>query len=230
MNRTGVMWNVMGVTGRALLEALVRGEQTDESFVTSCRRGKLKSTTGQMLEAIERRIEILVIPLRCELDLLQTIPGVKVATAHTLLAEIGPDMSRFRSSAHLLSWAGLCPGRDESAGKKRSSVLRRGPRWLKPALVQAARPAARKKHSYDRAQFHRLRARRGARKAIVAASMLTAAVHMLSRRVPFSDLGSRHFDQRERDRTAKRLIHRLGDLGRHVQVQSAAEPESRTGT
>ncbi len=250
---TGLMANVIGVTGRALLEALVRGERIDESFVTSCRRGKLKSTTEQMLEAlegnvrphhrflvdlhihqydalsraveaIERRIEGLVVPYRGELDLLQTIPGVKVATAHTLLAEIGPDMSRFPSSAHLVSWAGLCPGHDESAGKKRSSALRRGPRWLKPALVQAAWAAARKKDSYYRAQFHRLRARRGARKAIiaVAASMLTAAFHMLSRRVPFSDLGSRHFDQRERDRTAKRLIHRLEDLGLRVQVQPAA--------
>lgn len=224
MKRTGLMASVMGGTGRAPLEALMRGEQTDESFATSCRRGNLKPTTGQMLEAIERRIEILVIPFRCELDLLQTIPGVKVPAAHTLLAEIGPDMSRFRFSAHLLSWAVLCPGRDESAGKKRSSVLRRGPRWLQPSLVQAAWAAARKKDSYDRAQFHRLRARRGARRAIVAiaASMLTAAFHMISRRVPFSDLGSRHFDQRERDRTAKRLIHRLGDLGLHVQVQPAA--------
>ena len=250
---TNLMANVMGVTGRALLEALVSGKRIDESFVDASRRGKLKSTTEQMMEAlqgdvrphhrflldlhirqyddlsraveaVESRIEKLMEPFHVELDLLKTIPGVKAATAHTLLAEIGPDMSRFPSSAHLVSWAGLCPGHDESAGKRRSSGVRRGPRWLKTALVQAAWAAARKKDSYFRAQFHRLRARRGAKKAIVAvaASILTSAFHMLSRQVAFHDLGGRHFDQHDRDRTAKRLIRRLKDLGLNIHIRSAA--------
>lgn len=250
---TNLMANVMGVTGRALLEALVSGVEIDESFVNASRRGKLKSTTQQMMEAlegdvrphhrfllelhirqydavtrhvatVESRIEKLMEPFRVELDLLKTIPGVKASTANTLLAEIGPDMSRFPSSAHLVSWAGLSPGQDESAGKRRSSGVRRGPRWLKTALVQASWAAARKKDSYFRAQFHRLRARRGPQKAIVAvaASILTSVFHMLSRRVPFHDLGAHHYDHLDRDRTAKRLIRRLKDLGLTVQIQSAA--------
>ena len=174
--------------------------------------------------AIESRIEKLMEPFRVELDLLKTIPGVKAATANAVLAEVGPDMSRFPSSAHLVSGAGLCPGQDESAGKRRSSGVRRGPRWLKTALVQAAWAAARKKDSYFRAQFHRLRARRGPKKAIVAvaASILTSVFHMLSRRVPFHDLGGQHYDHLDRDRTAKRLIRRLKDLGLTVQIRSAA--------
>jgi transposase len=250
---TNLMANVMGVTGRALLEALVSGERIDEAFVNASRRGKLKSTTEQMVDAlegnvrphhrfllelhihqydamsrdvaaIESRIENLMKPFRVELDLLKTIPGVKAATANAVLAEIGPDMSRFPSAAHLVSWAGLCPGQDESAGKRRSSGVRKGPRWLKTALVQAAWAAARKKDSYFRAQFHRLRARRGPKKAIVAvaASILTSVFHMLSRHVPFLDLGGHHYDNLDRDRTAKRLIRRLKDLGLNVQIQSAA--------
>lgn len=250
---TNLMANVMGVTGRALLEALVSGVKIDESVVDACRRGKLKSTTEQMMDAlegnvrphhrfllelhirqydamsrdvaaIESRIEKLMEPFRVELDVLKSIPGVKAATANAVLAEIGPDMSRFASSGHLVSWAGLCPGQDESAGKRRSSGVRRGPRWLKTALVQAAWAAARKKDSYFRAQFHRLRARRGPKKAIVAvaASILTSIFHMLSRRVPFRDLGGHHFDHLDRDRTAKSLIRRLTDLGLNVQIQSPA--------
>jgi transposase len=216
---TNLMANVMGVTGRALLEALVSGRRIDESFVNASRRGKLKSTTEQMMDAlegnvrphhrfllglhmrqydamsrdvaaVESRIEKLMEPFRVELDLLKTIPGVKAATANAVLAEIGPDMSRFPSSAHLVSWAGLCPGQDESAGKRRSSGVRRGPRWLKTALVQAA-------------------------------SILTSVFHMLSRRVPFHDLGGHHYDHLDRDRTAKRLIRRLKDFGLNVQIQSA---------
>ena len=250
---TNVMANVMGVTGRALLEALVTGQRIDESFVNATRRGKLKSTPEQMMEAlqgdvrphhrfllelhirqydaatrhvaaIESRIEKLMEPYRVQLDLLKTIPGVKAATAHAVLAEIGPDMSRFPSSAHLVSWAGLCPGQNESAGKRRSSGVRRGPRWLKTALVQAAWAAARKKDSYFRAQFHRLRARRGPRKAIVAvaASILTSVFHMLSRGLPYPDLGAHHYDRLDPDRTAKRLVRRLKDLGLDVQIRPAA--------
>ncbi len=250
---TNVMANVMGVTGRALLEALVSGVKVDESVVDACRRGKLKSTKAQMMEAlegdvrphhrfllelhirqydamtrdvaaIEKRLEKLVEPFRVEIDLLKSIPGVKAATANALLAEIGPDMSRFPSSSHLVSWAGLSPGQNESAGKRRPSGVHKGPRWLKTTLVQAAWAAARKKDSYFRAQFHRLRARRGPKKAIVAvaASILTSVFHMLSRHVPFRDLGGRHFDHLDRDRTAKSLIRRLKDLGLNVQIQSPA--------
>lgn len=250
---TEIVSDVMGVTGRALVGALIRGERIDESFVNACRRGNLKSTSDQMVEAlqgcvrdnhrfllalhlrqfdtlthaveqIERRLAVLVEPLQTEFELLQTIPGVKAATAHILLAEIGPDMGRFETSGHLVSWAGLCPVNDESAGKRRSTSLRKGRRWLKTALVQAAWPASRKKDSYLRAQFLRLRTRRGPKKAIVAvaASILTSAYYILSRRVPYKDLGAHHFDDRDRDRTAKRLVRRLQDLGLQVAIKPAA--------
>lgn len=149
---------------------------------------------------------------------------MKDATAHVLLAEIGPDASRFPTSGHLVSWAGLCPVNDESAGKRRSTALRKGRRWLKTALIQAAWPASRKTNSYPRTQFLRLRARRGPKKAIVAVagSILTAAYHVLSRHVPYHDLGPRHFDDRDRDRTARRLVRRLQDLGLRGAIKPAA--------
>jgi len=250
---TEIVSDVMGVTGRALLEALMAGKPIDAALVTACRRGRMKSTTDEMVEAlrgcvrsnhrfllqmhirqydalteavgqIEPRLKGLIEPVRSDFERLTTIPGVKEATAYILLAEIGPDVSRFPTSGHLVSWAGLCPVNDESAGKRRSTALRKGRRWLKTALIQAAWPASRKTDSYLRAQFLRLRARRGPKKAIVAvaASILTAAYHILSRHVPYHDLGPRHFDDRDRDRTARRLVRRLQDLGLQVAIKPAA--------
>jgi transposase len=115
------------------------------------------------------------------IGLLCTIPGVRELAATTILAEIGTDMGRFPTAGHLLAWAGLCPGQNESAGKRKSSRLRKGAPWLKTVLVQCAWAATRKKDSYYRAQFNRLRGKHGQKKAIcaVAASMLTAIYHML---------------------------------------------------
>jgi hypothetical protein len=124
-------------------------------------------------------------------------------------------MTRFATAGHLVSWAGLCPRNDESAGKRRSTRLRKGGTWLKTTLVTAAWAAVRTKASYLRTQFTRIRARRGAKKAIiaVAASMLTAAYFMLRDGVPYRDLGPSHLDQQQRDKTIRRLIRRLQDLG-----------------
>ena len=129
-------------------------------------------------------------------------------------------MSRFPTQRHLLSWAGLCPKNDESAGKRRSNRMRKGAPWLKTTLIQCAWAAARKKGSYLQAQFHRLRARRGAKKAIgaVAASMLTAAYHMLKDGALYQDLGADHFDRRTKGAAAKRLIAKLESLGYDVQI------------
>jgi transposase len=153
--------------------------------------------------------------------LLSTIPGVSAQSATDILAETGTDMSRFPTAGHFVAWAGLCPGQNESAGKRKSSRLRKGAPWLKTAMVQAAWSAVKKKDSYYRAQFHRLTPRGGKKKAIcaVAASMLTAIYHMLKDGVEHNDLGANHFDQRSTDLKAKRLVSQLTKLGFQVALQ-----------
>jgi transposase len=152
------------------------------------------------------------------------MPGVSDIVAQVLVAEIGTDMGRFPTAGHPVSWAGLCPRMDQSAGKRRSTRIRHGAPWLKAVLVQAAWAGSRKRESYLRAQFLRLKGRRGAKKAImaVAASMLTAAYYMLRDGVEYRDLGAGHFDQRDRIKVANRLIRRLEELGLKVQVEAAA--------
>ena len=136
------------------------------------------------------------------------------------MAEIGNDMSRFPTDGHLISWAGLCPKNDESAGKRRSTRMRKGAPWLKTTLIQCAWAGARKKGSYLQAQFHRLRSRRGIKKAIgaVAASILTAAYHMLAHGTLYQDLGPDHFDRRTKATQTRRLVTRLHNLGYAVQI------------
>ena len=147
-------------------------------------------------------------PIQQSARLLTTMPGVSGVTAHVVVAEIGVDMTRFPSAAHLLSWATFCPHNDESAGKRRSTRVRKGAIWLKTALVTAAWAAVRVKGSYLHAQFLRLKARRGAKKAIlaVAASMLTAAYHILKNGVEYCDLGAHHFTRRDRSKAIQRLV------------------------
>ncbi len=166
----------------------------------------------------------LLEPLRTSADLLTTIPGVSDIVAQVVIAEIGVDMHRFPTAGHLLSWAGLCPRNDESAGKRRSTRVRDGAPWLKTTLVQAAWCAARTKGTYLRAQFQRLKSRRGPKKAIVAvaASMLTAIYFMLREGVAYQDPGADHFDRRDKDKMVRRLVHRLETLGCKAQVTAAA--------
>jgi transposase len=153
--------------------------------------------------------------------LLCTIPGVGELAATTILAEIGTDMGRFPTAGHLLSWAGLCPGQNESAGKRRSSRLRKGAPWLKTMMVQCAWAATRKKDSYYKAQFNRLRGKHGAKKAIcaVAASMLTAIYHMLKDGTQHEDLGASHFQHRATEIMAKRLAAQIAKLGFEVELR-----------
>ena len=155
---------------------------------------------------------------------LQTMPGVSEVVAHVIVAEIGVDMSRFPSAAHLISWAGLCPRNDESAGKRRSTRVRKSGTWLKTTLVTAAWAAARTRNPYLPTQFLRIKSRRGAKKAIlaVAASMLTAAYSMLRDGVEYRDLGADHYDRRDRSRAISRLVRRLHHLGCQVEIKHAA--------
>src|SRR5205814_9312331 len=163
-------------------------------------------------------------PFRQEVRRLRTIPGVGDLTAQVILSEIGTDMSRFPTAGHLVSWAGLCPRNDESAGKRRSTRLRKGAPWLKTTLVQCAWAASHKKGSYLQAQFHRLRARRGAKKAVgaVAASILTAAYHMIANGTFYQDLGADHFNRRAKPALANRLVAKLQHLRYEVVLKPTA--------
>jgi len=182
------------------------------------------------IAGIDRQVDVVIsgmaqpMVFRALIVLLCTIPGVGKLAAITILAEIGPDMSRFRTAGHLVAWSGLCPGQNQSAGKRKPSRLRKGAPWLKTMLVQCAWAAKRQKNSYYRAQFYRLAGRRGPQKAIcaVAASILTAVYHMLKDGTPHADLGADYFDRRPTEAKARRLVAQLNKLGYEVQIQPIA--------
>jgi transposase len=234
-----------------VLQAIIDGH-TDPERLASCVTTRVKASRAELLEAlrghvsahhrfmlkvhlahidaldraiadIEKEVGLGLDTFRQAAKLLSTMPGLSAVGSNVVIAEIGIDMSRFATPAHLLSWACMCPRNDESAGKRRSTRLRRGGKWLKTTMVQAAWAAVKVKGSYLQAQFHRLRARRGAKKAIiaVAASMLTAAWHMLRNGTEWHDLGAAHFDRADAHKTALRLVRRLQHIGYAVQLTPA---------
>jgi transposase len=247
-----VLSEVMGKSGRAMIEALIAGE-TNPTKLASLADRRVKRTQEELREAlrgrvtkqhrfllrlhvdqidtleaaiakIDAQVEEGLAPFRIAVELITSIPGIKSLSAHVIVSEIGIDMNRFPSAAHLLSWACLCPRNDESAGKRRSNRVRRGCVWLKTTLVQCAWAAVKRKDSYLQAQFFRITARRGKKKAIlaVAASMLTAIYHMLKDGTLYEDLGRNHFDRRSTDQQKKRLVKRLTDLGYAVELTPLA--------
>ena len=247
-----VLSDVMGRSGRAMIEALIDGE-TDPAKLASLAHPKVRASAATLREAlrgrvkrqhrfllrlhlqqidaldagigdIDREADAALACFRDAVKQLSTIPGVSELSAQVILSEIGTDMQRFATAAHLRSWAGLCPRNDESAHKRRSTRLRQGAPWLKDMLVQCAWAAARTKATYLRAQFVRLRARRGPKKAIcaVAASILTAAYHMLQDGTLYEDLGPDHFARRRPEAQAHRLVKRLADLGFSVELKPVA--------
>lgn len=155
--------------------------------------------------------------------MVDTIPGVNTKTAQVLLAEAGTDMRRFPTGQHLSSWAGICPGQNDSAGKRYSGKTRKGNRWLRQALIEAAHGAARSKDTYLAAQYQRLAARRGKKRAAlaVAHSILVIAYHVLQRRQPYRELGPNFFDERDKTHVQRRLVHRLEKLGFTVELHPA---------
>lgn len=247
-----VLSNILGRSGRAILGALIAGERDPEKLadlaqgnarkkraalvealhgrITPHHRSLLKihldliDALEKALENVDAEVGKALAPIQEGARLLTTIPGVSDLTAHVVVAEIGVDMARFPTAGHLLSWATMCPRNDESAGKRRSTRTRKGAPWLKTALVTAAWAAVRVKGSYLQGQFLRLKARRGAKKAIlaVAASMLTAVWHMLRNHVEYKDLGADHFARRDRSKAILRLVRRLNDLGCEVTIAQAA--------
>ena len=247
-----VLSDVMGRSGRAMIEALIDGE-SDPAKLASLAHPKVRASAATLREAlrgrvkrqhrfllrlhlqqidaldagigdIDREADAALACFRDAVKQLSTIPGVSELSAQVILSEIGTDMQRFATAGHLRSWAGLCPRNDESAHKRRSTRLRQGAPWLKDMLVQCAWAAARTKATYLRAQFVRLRARRGPKKAIcaVAASILTAAYHMLQDGTLYEDLGPDHFARRRPEAQAHRLVKRLADLGFSVELKPVA--------
>jgi transposase len=243
-----VISDIMGMTGRAMLKAVIGGE-SDPAKLAALADPRIKTAPEKLREALhgrimphhrlllqlhlqqidalnvaigslDREVDARIEPFRTVVELMLAIPGISDLSARVIAAEIGTDMSRFATASHLISWAGLCPKNDESAGKRRSTRLRQGAPWLKTTLVQCAWAAVRKKNSYYHAQFHRLRSRRGAKKAIcaVAASMLTTIYHMLSNGTCYNDLGPDYFDRRSKSQHANRLVTRLQNLGYAVQI------------
>jgi len=251
-----VATDMMGKSGRAMLDALVSGT-TDPRVLADLARGLLRKKLPALHAALEGRfdaehalvvgrilahidyldeaiddlstaIETQLGPLAPAVELLCTIPGVGRRAAEVIIAETGGDMTAFASAKHLASWAGMCPGNDESAGKRRSGKTRKGSKWLSQTLVECAKSANRSKDTYLGAQYRRLRARRGPNKATIAVchSILTAVWHMLQTGETYTDPGGDFFARRDPERTRKRLVNQLERLGYAVTVQEGGVPAS----
>lgn len=246
-----VATNILGVSGRAMLDALVHGT-TDPGVLADLAKGRLRAKLPALREALEGRfddvhalwigailahidfldeqidrlsdaIEEQIRPFAPAVELLCTIPGVQRRAAEVIISEIGTDMSVFPTDKHLVSWAGQCPGNDQSAGKRRSGKTRKGSKWLDWTLEESALAAIRTKDVYLAAQYARLKPRRGHKKALGAVkhSILCACWHMLSTGELYNDLGGDYFRKRDPQRATKRLVTQLEALGHTVTLQEA---------
>lgn len=244
--------DVVGRSGRDILAELVAGT-TDAEAMAQRARGRLREKIPALERALQGRfgthqrflvaqqlahIDFLdeavaqvsaeigerLRPFEPALNRLATLPGVGRRTAEVLVAQMGTDMQRFPTAGHLASWAGMCPGNNESAGKRRSGRTRKGNQALRSALVEAAHGAGHTKQTYLAAQYHRLAARRGKKRAAVAVghTILVIAYHLLSRHCEYADLGGHYFDERDRQAVERRLVHRLEGLGYRVALEPAA--------
>ena len=247
-----VVSDISGVSARAMLETILAGER-DVETLAAWARGRLRTKRDQLKEALEGRVtahhsflltehlsmleylDEAIARVSDEIDqrltadqeaitLLDTIPGVGQRAAEILIAEIGTDMRRFPSAKHLASWAGRCPGNHESGGKRLSGKTRKGSRWLRQILVEIAQVASKTKNTYLTAQYRRIAARRGKKRALIAVghTILTIVYTMLTRKQPYQDLGAAYFDQREQHRVERRLVQRLERLGYEVALQPRA--------
>jgi transposase len=245
--------DVLGVSGRAMIEALVAG-QGDPEVLAELARGRLRAKLPALRQALEGRfsahhallgshilahldyldetIEALseeigerLVPFAQQVELLDTITGVGRRAAECILAELGPDMSRFASHRHCARWSRVCPGNNESGGKRRPASTGGGNPWLREILIECARAASRSRDSYLKAQYLRLRRSRGDSKAIVAVahSILISAYYLLARNEPYRDLGFDHYDRLQRpDLLVRRLTRQLESLGHRVTLEPLA--------
>lgn len=249
---SSVASDVMGKSGRAMIEAMIAGEK-DPVILSELAQRRLKNKKQELQRALNglighhqklmlktqlRHIDFLadeikrldeeikerMLPFEEDLELLDTIPGVGRRTAEQILAEIGTDMNQFPSAAHMCSWAGLSPGNNESAGKRKSGRTRKGNQKLRSALVEAARAAGRTKDTYLSSQYHRLAARRGKNRAAVAVahSILTIVYYIVKRKQPYIELGPTYYEERKRETVIKQSIKKLESLGYKVTVESVA--------
>ena len=247
-----VATNIVGASGRQILTALVVGT-ADSRTMADFARGKLRvklpqleralvgqvgahqrfllarqlahlDSLDELIDELNAEVEQRLRPFDDAVDRLDTIPGVGRRVAEVLVAEIGLDMTRFPTAAHLASWAGMCPGNNESAGKRKSGKTRKGDAWLRAALIEAAHASSRARHTYLGAQYHRLITRRGKKKAAVAVghTILTIAYHLLAHASEYADLGPGYFDARDQEHVTRRLVHRLEALGYSVQLERSA--------
>ena len=242
--------DVLGVSGRAILEALIGGERNSVALARLA-RGRLRATREELEEALtgrftehhgfllkqllaqvdflaariaecDQRIEVLCRPLAEKIERLKQMAGVGQRAAEQLISELGVDMGQFPSHRYAASWTGICPGNHESAGKRKSGKTRKGNRWLRCLLVECAWAASRTKQSYFAAQFRHLARRRGPKKAAVAVghSLLVAAYHILRDDVDYKDLGADHFDRLNHNRLTRYHVERLQNLGYQVNLES----------
>ena len=247
-----VVSDIMGVTGRAILKAMIEGEE-DPQILAGLARGSLCRKRKELAEVVpglmrdhhrfllreqletidhlserirklDARIEAVTRPFASAIELLESMPGVARLAAEAILAETGDDMSRFPTAGHFASWARVCPGNHESAGKRRSASTGKGNAWLRAALSQAAWAASRTKGSYYRTLYHRHKARGGPKKAIVAVqhAMMVAIWHMFSRGTMHEDLGPDHFQGHDKKRRLRCLVGQLRRLGVDVPLEGAA--------
>ncbi len=247
-----VVTDLMGKTGRAILQALSAGVD-DPERLAACAQGVLRKKQAALREALggrltphyafllqqhlslidgldahiatlDTRIEAALAPLAEAAALVQTMPGVAARAAQAILAETGVDMDLFPTPAHFASWARLCPGNHESAGKRQNTTTGKGATWLRATLQETAWAAVRSKKSYYRALYHRLKGRRGAKRAIVAVqhAMIVALWHMLKHRVAHQDLGTDYFERRNIARIRRHHVRRLEQLGYDVTLRGKA--------
>jgi len=250
----GVATDITGVSATQMLECLLAG-QSDPHHLAELARGRLREKKSLLQKALEGKVQphhkLILSQLLAEiawcdeqimevnaeieqrlnserelLDRLDEIPGVNQRIAQVIAAEVGTDVKPFASDKHLASWAGLCPGNNESAGKRRSSRIRPGNQHLKVALMEAANAGSRKKGCYLKAKYHRLAGRRGRKRALVAVArtILQSTYHMISRGTPYQDLGENYYDQRNPQKLAQRLAKRIEKLGFKVSLQSIPAP------
>jgi transposase len=247
-----VATDILGQSGRAMLEALAQGT-TNPAVLAELARGRLRAKLPTLREALAGRfrphhaflvsqllahidyleesittvseeVDRVLAPFVAQVAQLDTIPGINKRTAEVLIAEIGVDMSRFPSEHHLASWAGLCPGNNESAGKHKAGTTRKGDRWLRMALVEAALAAIRTKNSALGARYRRVMRHRGHKKAIVAVAhaMLRAAYHVLAEGTAYRDPGPDYYDRRRTRQATRRAVELLERQGYRVTLEPAA--------
>ncbi|EGD52441.1 transposase IS116/IS110/IS902 family protein [Thermoanaerobacter ethanolicus JW 200] len=248
---SSVVSDINGASSRSILEAIINGEENPETLA-ELSQGKLKNKMDELKRALKglinhhqrmlleiqlRHIDYLdeeiakldeeiknrMLPFEKDLALLDTIPGVGRRTAEQIIAEIGTNMEQFPSAAHLCSWAGLCPGHNESAGKQKSARTRKGNQKLRSSLIEAARAASRAKGTYLSSQYHRIAARRGANRAAVAVahSILIIVYHILKQKQPYIELGPTYYEEKKRNMIIRQSLKKLESLGLKVTVESA---------